>query len=143
MAAYPKKLREKKKGMKSLPRMSDRQLAANVAKRVGYASVNERQYYCQGCGTSQNLSKSHTFGQGRKEFIGDERNIYILCMDRCHLAVESNRFWLLVCGEELVDNMLEMDYLMGIGRLMKMRDRLENVDGFLPEWVRQKLNLLI
>lgn len=66
-------------------------------------------------------------------------------MDGCHEACETSRFYLLECGEEMVRNMLEMDYLAGLRRIEKMRQRIEG-DKLkledLPGWVDEFFNLL-
>lgn len=123
--------------------MSPKRALAEEQKKSTYRAIEAKK--CQGCGTPHNLSRSHTFSQRRLEFIADPRNIYVLCMDRCHPAVESNRFWLLDCGEELTKNMFAMDHMAAVGRIAKMADRLEEdgVDsGNLPSWVWERLEIL-
>lgn len=77
--------------------------------------------------------------------IGDTRNIWTLCMDTCHLHCESSKFYLLECGQEMVQNMLEIDYLAGLARIAKMKDRINeagyDVSG-MPDWVEETLKLL-
>lgn len=85
-------------------------------KNDAYRSISSgRQPFCQGCGATQNLSRSHTLSVGRHPaLIGDERNIFVLCMGGGrHSHCEASRFYLLECGREMVCQMLELDCQAG------------------------------
>lgn len=140
----PKPEKRQPKSKRPIPHVSAKRRKAESEKQAAYKVVTKR--YCQGCGTSQNLSRSHTLPVSRNlEAIGDPRNIFVLCMAGCHEICESSRFWLLDCGEELVRNMLEIDYLAGLQRIEKMRQRLmesETNPDDCPEWVSEILKLI-
>lgn len=57
---------------------------ATKLKKVYKEIAEEREHYCEGCGTYRNLTHAHLIRRSwSKEFVADKNNIRYLCMS-CH-----------------------------------------------------------
>ena len=141
---YLKPEPRKKTTKRPLNKMTDKRDEYERMKRAAYKEISKtRPMVCQGCGSKENLSRSHTLSvKHHIKHIGNVKNIYITCHP-CHMKVESSRFYDLDCGKELVGFMLELEEKSGIGRLYKMIDRATEENINLPEWAVEIVNRYI
>ena len=124
---------------KPLKRFTPARQKLENEKHAMYAKeAEEREPFCRGCGTTQNLSHSHRVSQNNRELIAKPENVDYYCQGVCHPAYENGRIYELDNGNDVLDWLANTDGQRYRAKVYKMMDRIAD-DNLsledLPGWV--------
>lgn len=109
----------------------------NEKHRMYENEAQQRQPFCLGCGTTQNLNHSHRITQNDRTQIANPKNVDYYCQDVCHPNYESGRLYLLDNGNDVLEWLAETDWQRYTSKVFKMIDRIKD-DNLsledLPAW---------
>jgi hypothetical protein len=128
-------------GTKKLKRFTPARQKLEDAKNATYRGL-DRPPCCRGCGSCENLSRSHRISQRDRAHIADPENLDVLC-GKCHVAYECGSLFGLDNGQEIMAWLAETDWERYAAKCFQLKDRVEEA-GLKPEdlpgWVQEILS---